>query len=187
MTDLVLYHSPGSRSGRVKALLDVMKVPYDVVLIDLKNGDNQKPEYLAIHPLGKVPALKHGDTVLIESGAIMLYLADRFPAAKMAPPPDSPERGRYYEWFMFLLATVEPAAMTAFQNPGNADAQATLANLAGLIDRRIGEPFVLGQRMTAVDVLLQGQLSFLVGVGLFDRLPRAKAFYERHKNAIPTS
>jgi glutathione S-transferase len=187
MTDLVLYHSPGSRSGRVKAMLDIMKVPYQLVLIDLQKGDNKRPEYLAIHPLGKVPALKHGNTVLIESGAIMLYLADRFPTANLAPPPDSPERGRYYEWFMFLLATVEPAAMAAFQNSENADAQATLANLAALIDRRIGEPFVLGRQMTAVDVLLQGQLSFLVGVGLFDRLPRAKAFYERHKNTIPTS
>ena len=187
MADLVLYHSPGSRSGRVKALLDVMKVPYRVQLIDLQKGDNKKPEYLAIHPLGKVPALKHGDTVLIESGAIMLYLADRFPAAKMAPPLDSPERGRYYEWFVFLLATVEPAAVTAFPNPGNAEAQAALANLAALIDRRIGEPFVLGKQMTAVDVLLHGQLGFLAGVGLFDRLPRARAFYERHKNSIPTS
>lgn len=185
MAELVLYHSPGSRSGRVKALLDLMKIPHDVVEVSLQNGDNKKPEYLAINPLGKVPALKHRGQVLIESGAIMLYLADQFPAAKMAPDPQSPERGRYYEWFMFLLATVEPTAVTAFQNPGNADAQAALANVAQLIDRRIGEPFVLGKNMTAVDVLLHGQLGFLTNVGLFDQLPRAKAYYERHKNTIP--
>jgi glutathione S-transferase len=185
MADLTLYHSPGSRSDRVKALLDLMKVPYKIVQIDLENEDNKKPAYLAIHPLGKVPALQHGDQVLIESGAIMLYLADQFPAAKMAPPAQSPERGRYYEWFMLALATVEPAAMAAFQNPANAEAQASFRNLVKLIDKRLGTPFAMGAQMTAVDVLIHGMLDFLASAGMLDEYPRAKAYYERLKDTIP--
>jgi glutathione S-transferase len=185
MAELTLYHTPGSRSDRVKALLDLMKLPYQIVTIDLQAGDNKKPEYLAIHPLGKVPALKHGDRVLIESGAIMLYLADQFPAAKMAPPPQSTERGRYYEWFLFALATVEPAAIAAMQNPGNAEAQATFKRLLGLVDARLGEPHALGDQLTAVDVLIHGQLQFMSQMGLLRDLPRATAYYLRHKNTIP--
>jgi len=187
MADLVLYHSPGSRSGRVKVLLDLMRVPYTIVEIDLKTEANKRPEYLAIHPLGKVPALKHGDTVIIESGAIMLYLADQFPAAKMAPPPQSPERGRYYEWFILALATVEPAAMVAIQNPTNAEAQTTFKNLLKLIDQRLGEPYAMGAALTAVDVLIHGQFGFMAGMGLLDDLPRAKAYYERLKGKIPAA
>jgi glutathione S-transferase len=185
MSDLVLYHSPGSRSGRVKALLDLMKVPYTIVEVDLKSGANKKPEYLAIHPLGKVPALKHGKQVIIESGAIMLYLADLYPEAEMAPPPGSPERGRYYEWFLLSLATFEPAAMNAFQNPDNADAQANLKTMLRILDARLGEPYAMGNALTAVDVLVHGQLAFMANMGRLEDLPRAKAYYERLKNKIP--
>jgi glutathione S-transferase len=83
MADLTLYHASPSRSSIVLWMLEELGVPYDIKPIKLSAGDNLKPDYLAVNPMGKVPALRHGDTVITEVAAICTYLADEFPAAKL--------------------------------------------------------------------------------------------------------
>ena len=95
MGDLTLYHAAPSRSSIVLWMLEEVGEPYDIRLLKLSAGDNRKPDYLAINPMGKVPALRHGDTVVTEAAAICTYLADEFPKAKLNVPIGDPRRGPY--------------------------------------------------------------------------------------------
>ena len=110
MADLTLYHASPSRSSIVLWMLEEVGVPYDIHLLSLSNGDQLKPAYLAVNPLGKVPALKHGDTVITEVAAICTYLADEFPDKKLSVPVGSPRRGLYLKWLFFAPSVMEPAA-----------------------------------------------------------------------------
>ena len=93
MADLTLYHASPSRSSIVLWMLEELGEPYDIKLLKLSAGDNMKPDYLAINPMGKVPALMHGDTVITEVAAICTYLADEFPQKKLNVPVGTPRRG----------------------------------------------------------------------------------------------
>ena len=101
MADLTLYHAAPSRSSVVRWMLEELGQPYDVHLLKLANGDQAKPDYLAINPMGKVPALKHGDAVVTEVAAICTYLADEFPHARLNIPVGDPRRGAYLKWLFF--------------------------------------------------------------------------------------
>ncbi len=93
MAELTLYHASPSRSSIVLWMLEEVGQPYDIKLIKLSGGDNLKPDYLAINPMGKVPALAHRGTVITEVAAICAYLADEFPQAKLNIPVGTPKRG----------------------------------------------------------------------------------------------
>ncbi|MDQ3140175.1 MAG: glutathione S-transferase, partial [Pseudomonadota bacterium] len=109
MSDLILYTNPMSRGRIARWMMEEVGEPYEAVMLDY--GTSMKaPDYLAINPMGKVPALKHGDTIVTEAAAICAYMADAFPAANLAPPPG--ERGAYYRWMFFAAGPVE-AAVTA--------------------------------------------------------------------------
>ena len=109
MANLTLYHASPSRSSVVLWMLEELGQPYDIKLLKLSEGDNLKPDYLAINPMGKVPALKHGDTVITELAAICTYLADEFPAATLNVPIGTPGRGVYLKWLFFGPSIIEPA------------------------------------------------------------------------------
>src|SRR4029077_9783661 len=109
MAKITLYHASPSRSSIVLWMLEEIGQPYDIKLVTLSKGENQKPEYLAINPMGKVPALKHGDTVITEVAAIFTYLADEFPNAKLNVPIGTPRRGEYLKWLFFGPSVIEPA------------------------------------------------------------------------------
>ena len=109
MADLTLYHAAPSRSSVVRWMLEELGQPYDVHLLKLANGDQAKPDYLAINPMGKVPALKHGDAVVTEVAAICTYLADEFPHARLNIPVGDPRRGAYLKWLFFSPSCIEPA------------------------------------------------------------------------------
>src|SRR3954451_9752229 len=100
MAKLTLYHAAPSRSSIVHWMLEELGAPYDVHLLSLANGDNRKPDYLAVNPMGKVPALKHGNTIITEASAICAYLADEFPHAKLNIPIGDPRRGMYLKWLV---------------------------------------------------------------------------------------
>ena len=93
MAKITLYHASPSRSSIVLWMLEEIGQPYDIKLIKLSAGENMKPDYLAINPMGKVPALRHGDTVITEVAAICTYLADEFPDKKLNIPVGAPQRG----------------------------------------------------------------------------------------------
>src|SRR6185436_17737328 len=98
MADLTLYHAAPSRSSIVLWMLEEVGEPYDVKLLKLSEGDNLKPDYLAVNPMGKVPALRHGDVVITEVAAICTYLADAFPDKKLNVPVGDVRRGPYLKW-----------------------------------------------------------------------------------------
>ena len=106
--ELVFYTHPMSRARIVRWMLEEVGEPYETKILEF--GHSMKaPDYLAINPMGKVPAIRHGDTVVTEAAAICAYLADAFPEAGLAPPPTSRERGPYYRWLFFAAGPLEPA------------------------------------------------------------------------------
>ena len=92
MADLTLYHSPLSRSSDVLWILEEIGEPFDVHLLNTGKGANRQPAYLAVNPMGKVPALRHADAIITETAAICTYLADAFPQAGLNIPLDDPHR-----------------------------------------------------------------------------------------------
>src|SRR5215813_9478866 len=92
---VILYHSPQTRSSGSLILLEELGAPYELHVLNMKAGEQRQPRYLAVNPMGKVPALKHGDALITEQVAIFLYLADLFPDARLAPPLGDPRRGPY--------------------------------------------------------------------------------------------
>lgn len=108
-----LYHQPRTRSSRVRWLLAELGVECDVQPVDVFAGQGRNPEYQqAVHPHGFVPALEDEGVVLIESSAICMYLADRYGEGRLAPAPGTLERGKYYEWMVYVPATVDPCLET---------------------------------------------------------------------------
>ncbi len=159
-----------------------MEIPHQVELVDLAKGEQNTPKYRSeINSFGCVPALKHKDQVIIESGAIMMYLADIFPEKNFAPALGTPERGLYYEWFMLILATLEPAilAIPTSQNPEEAKKEVQL--ILEKLEKKIGDKFAVGEQFTAVDVLLQGELWWMDQVLqiLPENLPKLREYYSR--------
>jgi glutathione S-transferase len=104
-----LYWAPRTRSFSALWLMEETGQPYERVLTDLSTGAQRTPEYLAINPMGKVPALQDGDATLAEAAAICAYVAERYPEAKLAPPLDDPLRAKYLYWLFFAPGCIEPA------------------------------------------------------------------------------
>ena len=106
---LTLYHAIPSRSSIARWMLEEVGEPYDVHLLSLQAGENLKPAYLAVNPMGKVPALDHDGVVITEAAAICTYLADAFPKAGLNVPVGDKRRGLYLKWLFFGPSCVEPA------------------------------------------------------------------------------
>jgi glutathione S-transferase len=106
MADLTLYTNPMSRGRIARWMVEEVGQPYDTVLLEY-GGSMKGADYLAINPMGKVPAIRHGETIVTEGAAICAYLADAFPEAGLAPPPA--ERGAYYRWLFFGAGPLEQA------------------------------------------------------------------------------
>ena len=109
-----LYWSPRSRSFSAIWLMEETGLPYERVLTDITTGAQKAPEYLAVNPMGKVPALKDGDAALGESAAICAYIADRYPETKLAPGVTDPLRAKYLQWMFFSPSCIEPALIQIF-------------------------------------------------------------------------
>ena len=164
MAKLTLYHAAPSRSSITHWMLEEIGEPYDLHLLNMKNDDQRKPEYLAINPMGKVPALKHGDTVITESAAICAYLADEFPRARLNVPVGDPRRGVYLKWLFFGPSCIEPAIMDrAFPRKeearrgalGYGDFDTTMDVVAKGVAKG---PYLLGEQFTAADIVIGSTL-----------------------------
>ena len=160
MADLVLYHAAPSRSATVRWMLEEVGEPYDIHLLKLAEGDQQKPEYLAVNPQGKVPALKHKGVVITEVAAICTYLADEFPKARLSIPPGDPRRGVYLQWLFFGPSCVEPAITDrAFprKEPPRAGTigYRDIDQLADIVAKAVAKgPYLMGEQFTAADVVI---------------------------------
>ena len=188
---LKLYHSPQSRSVRPRWLLEEIGAPYELIRVDLSKQEHKTPAYLRIHPHGAVPALIDGDLALIESAAICAYLADKFPAAHLAPSVGTAERGRYYQWMFYAMATLEPPVIQLFMHTirlpeaersgAIADqARATFAQVADVLAAALtGKPFLLGEQFSAADVLIGSTLVWSQFLGLLSNYPVLGEYVQR--------
>jgi glutathione S-transferase len=108
---VTFFHAPQTRSGATRALIEELGVKVDMQVLNLKAGDTRKPEYVAVNPMGKVPAIRHGDALITEQPAVMMYLADLYPETRLAPPIGDPLRGPYLRWMVFYGSCFEPAVI----------------------------------------------------------------------------
>ena len=179
MANLTLYHIAPSRSSVVLWMLEEIGEPYDIHLLSMNKGTNREPAYLAINPMGKVPALKHGNTIITECAAICTYLADAFPKAGLNVPIDHPQRGPYLKWLFFAPGVLEMAVMDrAFPRAAEArraalgygDFDTTMDVLAKAVTPG---PFLLGDKFTAADVVIGSNLRWGT---MFKMIPERKEF-----------
>ena len=180
----VLYHMPQTRGGTTLWMNEELGGVCDVSLINLKTGDGQKPDFLAINPMGKVPALKAGKHVVTEAAAICAYLADAFPDAGLAPGPTDPLRGPYYRWMFFAPSVIEPAMLDKFtktirENPG-AVGHGDLARAEKSIEQALSAgPYLLGDKFSAADVVFGSTLNFATMFGALEKKGRIGDYLDR--------
>jgi glutathione S-transferase len=186
-----LYYVPQTRSNRPRWLLEELGVPYEMVRLDPRKGDTQAPEYLKVHPLGKVPALEHEGVSIFESAAIVAWLADRFIEKGFAPAPTAPERGQYFQWLFFGMATLEPPlADFAWHTrllpedkrvPAVAErARAALPQLFSVLEEALaGRSFLMGEQITAADVVVGSNVMWASAMGLLHTHANLSAYARR--------
>lgn len=181
---ITLFYSPQTRATGARVLLEELKVPYELHVLNMKAGEQRQPAYLAINPLGKVPAVRVGDTLVTEQGAIYLYLADLFPETGLAPALTDPDRGAYLRWLFIYGSCFEPAVVDRFmkREPGSMN-ETPYASYESLIDMledtlKTG-PYLLGERLTAADLLWGIALNWTTMFGLVEARSAFKAYMER--------
>jgi glutathione S-transferase len=184
-TSLTFYTNPMSRGRIARWMLEEVGCSYETVLLEY--GTTMKaPDYLAINPMGKVPAIRHGDTVVTEGGAICAYLADAFPDAGLAPPPGNPRRGPYYRWLFFAAGPVESAVTgkaLGLLAPAEKSAMVGYGSFEQTIDTletavREG-PYICGEQFTAADVYVGAQIGWGMMFGTIDKRPAFEDYFAR--------
>jgi len=180
---LTFYTHPFSRGRVARWMLEETGLPYEEVILDY--GTTMKAsEYLAINPMGKVPALRHGDGVVTENAAICLHLADLVPEKGLLPPPGSPERGACYRWMLFAAGPLEsfitarrhgalaPSVEAGYGN--EADLMRTLENAV------TGRKHLVGERFTVADLYMAALLGYYMRVGELAPTPAFEAYAATH-------
>ncbi len=185
MNELILYTNPQSRGRIAHWMMEELGEPYRTVWLDY--GPAMKSaEFLAVNPMGKVPALCHGDVVVTESAAICAYLADRFPDKGLAPPPGSAARAAYYRWLFFCAGPLEMATTARalkWQVPGGRDSMVGFGSYEATVDALESAlqpgPFVCGEPFTAADVVLGSALAWGMMFGTVDKRASFGAYVGR--------
>ena len=184
---LKLYHASPSRSSVTLWMLEELGEPYEIELLSLKNGDQRKPEYLAVNPMGKVPTLDDAGTIVSEVSAICCYLADAYPKAGLAPAVHDELRGPYLKWLFYVPSCVEPAVLDKAMNrpppprstAGWADYDTVIEVLRAATAK--AAPYLLGERFTAADVVVGSSLRWLMQFKLIPELPEFVAYTDTLK------
>ncbi|MFM9939111.1 MAG: glutathione S-transferase family protein [Hyphomicrobiaceae bacterium] len=182
--NLRLHHASPSRSSTVLWMLEEIGEPYDLHVLDLKKGEQRQPAYLAINPMGKVPALEHDGQLITEVGAICLYLADAFPKAKLAPAIGDIRRGPYLRWMFFQGNAFEPAIVDRALKRDAAspmmlpygDFDTTIATVAAALKKG---PWFLGDTFSALDVYFGSAIRWTTEFGLCPPRPEFTGLIER--------
>ena len=164
--EIVFYHNPMSRGRMVHWMLEEAGAAYRVELVSFEKGENRKPAFLAVNPMGKLPAIVHRGTVITECGAIITYLGDAFPGAKLAPATDDPARGTYLRWMFFGQGCIESALIDRMLSRPPVDRPTALGygnydDVMQATEKALSPgPYILGDRFSAVDVYVGSQLGF---------------------------
>lgn len=182
---LTFYTNPMSRGRIVRWMLEEVGEPYETVVLDY--GTTMKsPDYLCINPMGKVPAIRHGDVVVTEGAAICAYLADMYPDRGLAPPPGNQQRGPYYRWLFFAAGPVE-AAVTAksmgLLAPADKKTMAgygTFEETVDCLETALSHgPYICGNQFTAADVYVGSQIGWGMMFGNLERRPAFASYFDR--------
>jgi glutathione S-transferase len=179
MANLTFYTNPQSRGRIIRWMLEEVGQPYETVVLDYA-GTMKGPDYLAINPMGKVPAIRHGEAIVTEAAAICAYLADAFPEKGLAPPLGDPRRAPYFRWLFFAAGPVEaaltnrslevvvPAEKKAFVGYGSFE-----ETIDALEHALAPGPYICGDGFTAADVYVGSQLGFGM---MFGSVPKRASF-----------
>ena len=192
MKPLTFYTNPNSRGRIIRWMLEEFNLPYDVELMHF-GGNMKSAQYLALNPMGKVPAIQHGDTVVTEGAAICAYLADQFADKGLAPAPDSSDRGTYYRWLFFAAGPLEMATSAKAYN-WCIDADNAQAVGCGIYDDTLNAletalangPYICGEQFTAADVYVGSHIEWGM---MFETLPAKPCFtaYVQRLQARPAA
>lgn len=182
--ELVFYTSPMSRGRIVRWMLEEVGAPYRTEVLEFPAMKTAR--YLAINPMGKVPAITHGGTVVTETAAICAYLADAFPQAGLAPPPGDAARGAYYRWLFFAAGPVEAAITNksfGFEVPAGREIMAGFGSFAAVADAlenavSAGD-YVAGDRFTAADVYVGAQIGWGMQFNAIEKRPAFERYVAR--------
>lgn len=182
---LTFYTNPMSRGRIVRWMLEEVGEPYETVLLEY--GTTMKsPDYLAINPMGKVPAIRHGETVVTEAAAICAYLADMFPDKGLAPPVGNPRRGNYYRWMFYAAGPVEAVitgkSLGLLAPPDKAPmaGYGTYEDVLNTLERAVAEcNYLCGNQFTAADLYLGSQLGFGMMFGAIEKRPALAEYVGR--------
>jgi len=174
-----------SRGRIARWMLEEVGQPYRAEMVGY--GPAMKaPAYLAINPMGKVPALRHGDVIVTEGAAICAYLADAFPQAGLAPPPGAPARGPYYRWLFFAAGPIEASVTNkamGFDAPAEKEGTLGYGSLDAVMNAVEGalkhSDHIAGDRFTAADVYLGSQIGWGMQFGTIEKRPAFQAYWER--------
>lgn len=183
-----LYYAPMTRSGRVRWLLEELAVPYELERVDIANPSES---YFRIHPLGAVPSLEDGEVVIHESGAIMLYLAEKYTEPKLLPPAGSRDHALCLQWFFYGLTTMEPPIIDVFAEISETDeTKRVMANFEGgqfrfkecaaVLEKEIAsKEWILGSTFSIADIALISLVAWASFMGLIDEFPSLRAYMKR--------
>lgn len=188
--ELIFYTNPMSRGRIARWMLEEVGQPYRTELLDFATT-MKAPGYLAINPMGKVPALQHGETVITETAAICAYLADAFPQAGLAPAPTDRLRGPYYRWLFFGAGPIESAVTNkslGFEIPPEQRQRQGMAGY-GSMERVIntldtalaGHEHLVGDRFTAADLYIASQLAWGMQFGTIEKRPNFERYVALHR------
>lgn len=165
--DLIFYHAPQTRSAIAFWMLEETGAEYDMKLLNIKTGDQNKPDYLAVNPQGKVPAIRHKGVVVTEAAAVCAYLADAFPAANLAPRADDPQRGAYLRYLVMGPVSLEGSMLQKMMGWSVPEERAgavpfrAFETVAGVFEQTLAAgPYLLGEQFTAADVVVGSTLNY---------------------------
>ena len=181
--ELTLFTNPQSRGRMARWMLEEVGVPYRTEIVEY-GAPMKSAEYLAINPMGKVPAIRHRGTVVTETAAICAYLADAFPEAGLAPPAG--ERGAYYRWLLFAAGPVEAATTNrylGFEVPADREAMigyGTYERMIDTLERAVAEnPYIAGERFSAADVYVGSHVGWGMIMGSLEKRPAFSDYWAR--------
>lgn len=183
---VTLFHAPNTRSAGVRVLLEELGADYALQTVNFKKHEQRDAPYLAVNPMGKVPAIVHGDALVTEQPAIYLFLADLYAERGLAPALDHPLRGPYLRWMVFYGSSFEPAlvdrALKREPAPPSlcpyGDYDTMLATLTAQLRKG---PYLLGEQFSAADVLWGTALGWTTAFKLVPDLPEIMAYGQRIK------
>jgi glutathione S-transferase len=183
--NITFYHNPMSRGRIAHWMLEEAGAPYEIKRVDFEKMEHKSKDFLAVNPMGKIPAIVHRGTVITESAAICAYLADAFPERGLSPALDDPKRGTYLRWLFFGAGCVEPAIVDhMFSRPAPSRPSAlgygNYPDTVNTLEQAITPgPFVLGDRFSAADVYLGSAIGWGLMMKALEPRPAFGAYLAR--------